>query len=247
MSAENITNRVEDQTHDSKGKPHLDLLKKLVQGGAVRMYENTGVRDFAYGKAGDVKAVDKISTVDVKNRPRAMQEAEDVKTEDKIGALSLEDEHSAATKTDAVSAKDGFVTLSNAVYVLVEKKKAITVNFEDKRSTEAEMGVVDVKGKKGPVYFKNKNAPMNIQDKKMVAVVEDIFAAADVKDTKSARNIKGKDTVADTKEKNATADVKDRKVAVAVQDDSDDYLNEGSLFDMEDFVCKYTHSGSMQC
>jgi hypothetical protein len=146
MSAENITNRVEDQAHDSNGEPYVGILKKLIQGGTVRMYENTWVRDFAYGRTGDVKIVDKTSAVDVKNKTRATNKAKDVKAEDQIGAPSLKDKHSAAGKTNAVNVKSALVTLNNAVYVQAEKKKAIAVDVEDKKSTEAGIGVVDIKG-----------------------------------------------------------------------------------------------------
>jgi hypothetical protein len=216
MSAENIANRVgdhlvEDQAYEFEGEPQLDLLKNLTQGGTVRMYQNTEVRDFAYGKAGDVKIVDKTSAMDTKNKTRPIDKAEDLKAEDKIGAPSLEDEHSAAGKTNTVSVKDEFIKLSNAFYVPVEKKRTSTVNVKDEKSTEAEMGVVNVMGKNGSVYLKGKNA------------------AVDVKDENSA------------------ADVEDKRIAAAVQKDSHDYLNEGPSFDMEDFVCKYTHSGSIEC
>jgi hypothetical protein len=255
MSTETIASRVQDQAHDSEGEWHLDLLKELIQGKTVRMYEDTGVRDFAYGRVGDARIVDKTIGVGAKNKTRTMEKAEDVKAKDKTGTPSLQDKSNVAEKTNAVNSKDGLVTLSNTVYVTFEKNKTSAVNVVDKKGIETKKGGAAFKGRRAAEYPKNKEAlvnvndkmaPVDVKDKKTAAVVEDKSAAAVGKDNNDASYAKGKDTAADTKENKVVADVGDRKVAIAVQDDSDDYLNKGSLFDIEDFICSYTQSRSVQ-
>jgi hypothetical protein len=155
---------------------------------------------------------------------------------------------------DSVNIRD--FALEKAGDAKVKYKKGL--NFKDMAATlniKDQMGEAKVEGKMGSVgigvklpamdkagdyKLENKTYDPNGKD---TAETMGKLSAVNAKAQKSATdkivamNVKDK---AGAMDKKVDTKTKDKKLAVADKDDSDDYLKDCWLFDMEDIICKYT-------
>jgi hypothetical protein len=156
---------------------------------------------------------------------------------------------------DSVKIRD--FALEKAGDAKVKYKKGL--NFKDMAATlniKDQMGEGNVEGKMGSVGievklpamdkagdYKLENKMYNANDKNTTDTME-MPSATKVKPASVGKlgNKTYDPNHKDTAEAMGKVDTKtkDKKIAVADMDDSDDYLKDGWLFDMEDIVCKYT-------
>jgi hypothetical protein len=102
------------------------------------------------------------------------------------------------------------------------ENKTYDPNGKDTAETMGKSSAVHIKGKTGAM------GNLSAVNAKAQKSATDKIVAMNVKDKAGAMDKK-----VDTK-------TKDKKLAVADKDDSDDYLKDCWLFDMEDIICKYT-------
>jgi hypothetical protein len=218
-------NRSPDQAEESKR-------------GSLMVDDSVKIRDFALEKAGDAKVKKGLNFRDMAATLNIKDQMGEAKVEGKMGSVGIE------VKLPAMD-KAGDYKLENKTYNPNDKNTTDTMDIPSaakvKPASVGRLGnktydpnhkdMAEAMGKSSTVHIKDKTDAMgnlSAVNAKAQKSATDKIVAMNVKDKAGAMDKK-----VDTK-------TKDKKLAVADKDESDDYLKDCWLFDMEDIICKYT-------